>query len=344
MRRDPQPQRAEVPEDNLPLGGLAEDAHVGDAAVGDEIARAGRVAAVFGPLRVPVLRLLDLAADRGHEDVAAKGDAVVGKRAQRLDVAGERALHVRDPEAVEPALPDERLGLEARHVREPGLLARVRRVHVAVEHQRRSAARAAERAEDVRSALLDLLPLHRQAELLERLGHEGRHRALAAGEARDRDRAAGPVDQPVPLDLHDRTRGRTRSPKSRIWSRRRSPQSSSITCVQPASRYSSIAATQSSGVPAIGLHLSRRASLTFAFAASRPPFSIASATGMISSCSMPARSSSVSAEPLMFWTLFARYIPAISRAPSRPASRSLSLIEATIVQPMSMSAPTFFRV
>ena len=46
----------------------------------------------------------------------------------------------------------------------------------------------------------------------------------------------------------------------------------------------------------------------------------------------------------MFWNLFARYMPAISRAPSRPASRSVSWIEATTVQPMSMSATTFSRV
>ena len=78
--------------------------------------------------------------------------------------------------------------------------------------------------------------------------------------------------------------------------------------------------------------------MTFAFAASRPPCSIASATGRISSISIPARSSSVSAAPAMFWTLFARYMPAISRAPSRPVSRSVSWIEATTVQPMSMSA------
>ena len=110
---------------------------------------------------------------------------------------------------------------------------------------------------------------------------------------------------------------------------RSSPQSSSMTWVQPASLYSWIAAMQSSGVPAIGLHLSRISSVTAAFAASRPPASIASATGRISSCVRPAHSSSVSAAPWMFCTLFARYMPAISRAPSRPCSRSSS-IEATI--------------
>ena len=69
-----------------------------------------------------------------------------------------------------------------------------------------------------------------------------------------------------------------------------------MTCVQPASRYSSIASMQSAGVPAIGLHLSRIASVTFSLAASRPPASIASAIGRISSWSRPARSSSVSAD------------------------------------------------
>jgi hypothetical protein len=37
-------------------------------------------------------------------------------------------------------------------------------------------------------------------------------------------------------------------------------------------------------------------------------------------------------------------MPAISRAPSRPAARSSAWIEATTVQPMSTSAATFSRV
>src|SRR5262245_7868320 len=142
---------------------------------------------------------------------------------------------------------------------------------------------------------------------------------------------------------HERNCGSTFSANSRICSCRFAPHSSSMTCVQPASRYSSIASTQSAGVPAIGLHRSRIESVTCSFAARRPPRSIASATGRISSTSMFARSSSVSAAPRMFCTLLARYIPAISRAPSRPSSRS-SAIDATIVQPMSMSVLTFSRV
>ena len=104
-RRDAQPERAEVAEHELRLGRLAEDAHVGDAAVGDEVARAGRVAAVLGALRVAPLRLLDLAADGGDEHVAGEAHARVLERAHRLDVAGERALHVRDAEAEQPARP-----------------------------------------------------------------------------------------------------------------------------------------------------------------------------------------------------------------------------------------------
>ena len=116
MHADAQPERAEVAEHDLALGRLAEQAHVGDAAVRDEVARAGGIAAVRGALLLAVLRLLDLAADRGDQHVAAQPDARVLQRVHRLDVAGERALHVRDAEPIEPPVLHERLRLEARHV------------------------------------------------------------------------------------------------------------------------------------------------------------------------------------------------------------------------------------
>ena len=72
VRREPQPERAEVREHELLLGRLAEDAHVRGAAVPDEVARAGRVAAVLRALRVALLRLLDLAGDRRDHHVAAQ--------------------------------------------------------------------------------------------------------------------------------------------------------------------------------------------------------------------------------------------------------------------------------
>src|SRR5207249_5849855 len=190
-----------------------------------------------------------------------------------------------------------------------------------------------------RPAVLDLLPLDVQPHRGERAREVLRDPLLLAGRAGDVDQVARRLDQAAPIDLDGGAgpylhAGRTFSENSRSCPSRSSPHSSSITCVQPASRYSRIAATQSSGVPAIGLHLSRISSVTAAFAASRPPCSIASATGRISSCVNPAHSSSVSAAAWMFCTLFARYMPAISRAPSRPRSRSSS-IEATIVQPRS---------
>src|SRR5439155_1047163 len=55
----------------------------------------------------------------------------------------------------------------------------------------------------------------------------------------------------VRLDrVHARNCGSTCSANSRICSCRFAPHSSSMTCVHPASRYSSIAAMQSDGVPA----------------------------------------------------------------------------------------------
>src|SRR5439155_22584487 len=113
---------------------------------------------------------------------------------------------------------------------EPRLLARIRSVYVAVQHQRGAAPRSKQRPADVGAPLLDLLPLHREPELAKRLGDERGHRFLAAGEARDRDRTARPLDEPVAFDGgHARKCGSTRSPKSRICSWRRPPQSSSMT-------------------------------------------------------------------------------------------------------------------
>src|SRR6188474_2335408 len=322
-----------MPEHHLALGRLAEQAHVRHAAVRDEVARSGRVAAVARPLRIAVLRLLDLAADGRDEHVP--GELLVPERVERRKVTGQRALHVRDAEPPDPAAALDARRLEALDALRPRLPAGVRRVEVTVEHQRLAAAGACPRGEHVGAALLDLLELDREAERAQLARDPLGGLLLLAGEARDGHGVAGPCDEPPFVDgAHPRTCGRTRSPKSRICSWRRSPQSSSMTCVQPASRYSSIAAMQSSGVPAIGLHLSRISSVSAALAASRPPASIASATGRISSWVSPAHSSRVSAAAWMFCTLFARYMPAISRAPSRPRSRSSS-IEATIVQPRS---------
>ena len=56
------------------------------------------------------------------------------------------------------------------------------------------------RAEHVRPPVLDLLPLHLEAHVRERLRDELRERLLGAGEARRLDRPARPLDEPVAVD------------------------------------------------------------------------------------------------------------------------------------------------
>ena len=107
VRGDPSPHRAEVAEHDLLLGRLAEDAHVGDPAVGGQVAAAGRVAAVLGAAELLApLGLLDLARHTGDQHVALERDAGVLDGANRLEVAGQRALHVADAEAVDAPVLD----------------------------------------------------------------------------------------------------------------------------------------------------------------------------------------------------------------------------------------------
>src|SRR5205085_4831555 len=69
-RGEPEPHRAEVREHELVLRRLAEDADVRGPAVADEVAGAGRVTAELRPLRLALLRLLDLTGDGGDHHVA----------------------------------------------------------------------------------------------------------------------------------------------------------------------------------------------------------------------------------------------------------------------------------
>src|SRR6267142_1325448 len=105
-------------------------------------------------------------------------------------------------------------------------------------------------------------------------------------------------------------------------------------CVQPEARYSTNLSMHCEGVPAMGHTFCSTASLTARAAAFLPPCSMASAMGRISSNANPAHSSSVSAEPRMFWTLLARYMAAISRAPSRAVLASSPTLP-TITEPRS---------
>ena len=311
LRRDAHPQRPEVAEHELRLGRLAEDAHVGDAAVRDEVARPGRVAAELGALRVAPLRLLDLAADGRDEQVAAQPHARVLQRAHRLDVAGERALHVRDAEPEEPSVLHERIRLEAAHAREPRLAAGVRRVHVPVEHRgsarrprpARSRARSRGRPRPAATAPAGPSPpnVSRISSAIACSSPVKLGVAIACdAQSTSRSRSIGDV-----MGGSAAARARRRGGSARGGSR---PRARASRACSPRRGTPRSRAMQSAGVPAIGLQRSSSESVTCSFAASRPPRSIASATGASSSISISASWSSVSAEPRMFWNLFARYI------------------------------------
>ncbi len=202
VRPDAQPQRAVVAEHDLALGRLTEQAHVRHAAMGDQVSRAGGVAAVLGAHRVAVLRLLDLAGHGRDHHVAAEANTSGLQRAHRLHVTGERALHVRDAEPVQASVADEGARLEAGDVSEPRLPTGVRRVHVSVEHEAGATTDPLPHADRVRAPVLHLLPLCAQPELLVELGHQLGHRLLRPGEARRVDHPARRLHEPIPVDAH----------------------------------------------------------------------------------------------------------------------------------------------
>jgi hypothetical protein len=71
-----------------------------------------------------------------------------------------------------------------------------------IEHQRLAAARTGPDSERVRPPVLDLLPLHLEAERLEDLDHDARRRLLVPGEARHADQPGRGFDEPVSIDAH----------------------------------------------------------------------------------------------------------------------------------------------
>src|SRR6266550_7140985 len=117
------------------------------------------------------LRLLDLPGNAGDHDIALQTHARVPQRAHRLHVAGQGTFHVRDAETVDTAVLDETFRLEAADAGQPRFLARIRRVHVAVEHQRLAAAGAFPDSDDVWATFFYFLPLHLEPHLGELVPH-----------------------------------------------------------------------------------------------------------------------------------------------------------------------------
>src|SRR5207249_1217108 len=144
----------------------------------------------------------DFSGDARNHDVATQPDSGLTQRTHALHVAGESTLHVRDAEPVHTAVLDESLRLEAPDPGEPRLLPGVRRVHVAVEHERLAAARALQEADYVRPAILHLLPLHPEPDVCQLVPNALPHRLLVARWARNGHEVDCEGDEAVGVDLN----------------------------------------------------------------------------------------------------------------------------------------------
>ena len=168
-----------------------------------------------------------------------------------------------------------------------------------------------------------------------------RHSFLRARERRRGDESHRQVDEVALLD--HRKCGSTCSPKSRICAYRSCPTARASRACSPRRGTPRSRRCSPSG-PGNRLALVEQLSVTSSLAAGRPPRSIASATGRISSCSIPASSSRVSSPTLGCSEPCSRGIFAASHALLSPGLRRSSATDATTVQPMSMSLLTFSRV
>ncbi len=100
-------------EHDMRVGGLAENAHIGQDAVIDEVVGAVSVAAIFFALEIAPLRFFDFAGDGGNDHVALQADARALQGFHGMGVADERAFHVVDAEAVDESVLDDCVRLVA---------------------------------------------------------------------------------------------------------------------------------------------------------------------------------------------------------------------------------------
>ena len=175
VRADAQPERAEVAEHDLALGRLAEQAHVGDAAVRDQIARAGRVAAV---LARPARRRTASSRSRrtrrrsarrragGRRHPAARARP---RRSRRARPSCSRCRGRRGARRCTNAL-GWNPGTPRSHGSRPEYEVSMCPLNISVGPP----PVPAPGAEGVRAALLDLLPLHPQAHLARRARRSAR--------------------------------------------------------------------------------------------------------------------------------------------------------------------------
>src|SRR5712664_992349 len=191
--RNADPHRTEMLQHDVHFCRLAEDAHVREHTVIHQVVRAIAVATIFLALVLAPLRFLDFAGDGRYDHVALELHASAVQRPDRMRVTNECAFHVVDAKAVNDTLLNDGVWLVT-DADKKFLATRVRRVHVAIEHQVLPAAGAGPPANDVGAPFFHFLPGHSQAQLPERATHVFRHLQLFARRTWDVDDVAGHRD------------------------------------------------------------------------------------------------------------------------------------------------------
>src|SRR5579863_774462 len=169
-------------ENDLHVGRFAQDANVRQDSVVHQVMGADTVAAVLSAAKFFPLRFFNLASNRRKNDIALKSYSRSLQCLYRVGITNQRALHVVNAEAVNHSVLDHSAGFVADSSEEL-LMAGIRRVHVAVEHQAATSASALPAADYVGTAFLDLLPGNVEAHGFPRGAHVLGHFGLVAGGA-----------------------------------------------------------------------------------------------------------------------------------------------------------------
>src|SRR5690348_11667904 len=117
-----------------------------------------------------------------------------------MHVADQRTFHVVNAETVDHAVSDDRVGLVS-DAGEEALVAGVRGVHVAVEHEALAVTRSFKATYDVCATVLNLLPGNLEPKLLEGGAHVLGHGELAACGTEDVDNVRAHCDDLVLADV-----------------------------------------------------------------------------------------------------------------------------------------------
>ena len=187
------------------LGRLHHDAVVPHHAVGHQVTRAVPLAAVGGALVMVHRRAADLPRHARDDDVALELDAALLEGLGHGQGAGERPLVIDDAAAVDDIVlpPRQRLPLGPGGSGDPQILRAARQsgVHVSVEEQRRTLARARDHPHHVGAAGLGVLKEGLDALLLQPVVDEPRHLLLASGRRGEIDDVHGQLGQLLPVDV-----------------------------------------------------------------------------------------------------------------------------------------------